>query len=362
MTNSDSVYRILDAAADRGREAVRVLEDAVRFLNDDAAMTEQLKAFRHRYAAMTDLLPWEKRLAARETAGDVGAVIEGAGEYKRESLNRILSANFCRLQESLRSLEEYSKLAVPEMARQAEQLRYLSYTIHKKICGQNPGSERLRLLSAARFYVLIDTAVSDSDLAAIAGAGADIFQLRDKSASDRFLYETGKRFIALLSGLAERGEVSARPLFIVNDRADIALAIGADGVHIGQSELPPAEVRRIIGPDMLLGLSTSSVEEAAAAAKEITGSARVDCLGAGPVFPSKTKSFDQFPGLDYLSALNRMPASSVPVFAIGGITPENLSSVLDTGISRICVANAVTGQPDMGKAARELCALLPSAE
>lgn len=353
----EPVYRILDAAADRGREAVRVIEDAARFLADSSSMTEQLKAFRHRFAELTDSLPWSKRLASRETESDVGTAIEGAGEYRRESLDRILAANFCRLQESLRSLEEYGKMAVPEIARGMEQLRYQSYTLQKEMYTLFIHRDRRERLTAARLYVLIETSISDEDLAAVALAGCGVFQLRDKTASDRVLYEKGKRQIACLDRLVKEKALPRRPLYIVNDRADIALAIGADGLHIGQSELPPNEARKLIGPDLILGLSTSSAAEAESALADIDGPARVDYIGAGPVFPSTTKRFDSFPGLDYLRHLakRRYP---VPVYAIGGITPENLPEVQKTGIDKICVANAVTGRSDMGHAARKLAAQL----
>ena len=133
VSNDRSVWRILDAAANRGREAVRVLEDAVRFLADDELATERLKAFRHDFAAVADRLSIKERLAARATESDVGTQIAASGEYERGSLAQILTANFCRLQESLRSLEEFSKLAAPLRAPEFEQLRYRSYTLQKKL-------------------------------------------------------------------------------------------------------------------------------------------------------------------------------------------------------------------------------------
>jgi len=353
-----SVYRTLDAAADRGREAIRVIEDAVRFLIDDAPLTEQLKNFRHRYAELTACLPWETRLAARQTDADVGTTIEGAGEYRRESLAKILAANFCRLQESLRSLEEYSKLALPEMAHGAERLRYLSYTLQKDVCrAAMPPSDRLVRLTASKLYVLVTASISDANFMAIASAGPVMCQLRDKHATDRELYDAGKRLRALGRTLAARGNIAAAPLLIINDRADIARATDADGVHLGQSELPPAKTREIIGPDRILGLSTSDPGEANAALAEIHGPARVDYLGAGAVFATATKTDARVAGLDYLRRLADYPAS-VPIYAIGGINAENLPQVLETGIRRICVSSAVTGRPDMGTAAQELCTIL----
>jgi len=128
-----NIYRILDAAANRGREAVRVLEDAVRFLADNTEATEELKSFRHAFSALTDQLSMAERLEARATDSDVGTAISAAGEYERSSLETVLTANFCRLQESLRSLEEFSKLVHPEVAPHYEHLRYESYILQQKI-------------------------------------------------------------------------------------------------------------------------------------------------------------------------------------------------------------------------------------
>ena len=356
-----SVWRVLDAAADRGREAVRVIEDAVRFLADDTALDARLKAFRHEFAALTALLSWDERLASRAADADVGSALEGAGEYTRSSLETILAANFCRLQESLRSLEEFSKLTLPEMARRAERLRYASYTLQKEAHGVFSAADRLARLAAARLYVLVTAGISDGDVEQIACAGTEVFQLRDKQASDRQLYHAGRRLAALFDRLAESGKIPVRPLLIVNDRADLAVAVGADGVHVGQTELPVQEARRVIGPGLILGLSTSQPDEAREAIAEAAGPARVDYLGAGSVFPTETKTDAHAAGLGYLRILNDLSVP-VPVFAIGGINAGNLPQVLETGCRRVCVASAVTGRTDMGRAARELHTILTQKE
>lgn len=134
-----SAMRILDAAANRAREAVRVLEDAVRFLTDDAIVTETLKTFRHDLADVANRIPLDARLDGRDTVSDVGTQIAADGEYERVSIETIMTANFCRLQESLRSLEEFSKLAFPELAPAFEQLRYRSYTLQKTLYSLGAG-------------------------------------------------------------------------------------------------------------------------------------------------------------------------------------------------------------------------------
>lgn len=125
------IYRILDAAANRGREALRVVEDAARFLEDDAELTARLKETRHRFAAAQNKFDRRERLDARDVGADVGTCVETEDEYRRTSLADVLAANFARLQEAARSLEEYSKIVAPEVARDWEQIRYAAYSLEK---------------------------------------------------------------------------------------------------------------------------------------------------------------------------------------------------------------------------------------
>lgn len=125
------IYRILDAAANRGREALRVVEDAARFLEDDAELTARLKETRHRFAAAQNRFDRRERLDARDVDADVGTRVETEDEYRRTSLADVLAANFARLQEAARSLEEYSKIVAPEVARDWEQIRYAAYSLEK---------------------------------------------------------------------------------------------------------------------------------------------------------------------------------------------------------------------------------------
>ncbi|MGC4007112.1 MAG: thiamine phosphate synthase [Pirellulales bacterium] len=120
----------------------------------------------------------------------------------------------------------------------------------------------------------------------------------------------------------------------MNDRPDLAVLCGADGVHVGQEELPVHDVRRIVGPDMLVGVSTHSIEQARKAVLD-----GADYLGVGPTFPSTTKSFDAFPGLDLVRAV--ASEITLPAFAIGGITVENVLEVRKAGLHRIAVGGAV---------------------
>ncbi|MBR0193460.1 MAG: hypothetical protein IJQ31_15485 [Thermoguttaceae bacterium] len=133
MPDSTIYLRVIDASANRACEALRVIEDFVRFVQDDPFLVENLKTLRHRLVQNVLKFPMPERLAYRETEADVGTRIETKTEFSRSSLQAVLDANFSRLQESLRSLEEFSKLTQPEAAREFEQMRYASYTLQRVV-------------------------------------------------------------------------------------------------------------------------------------------------------------------------------------------------------------------------------------
>jgi thiamine-phosphate pyrophosphorylase len=138
---------------------------------------------------------------------------------------------------------------------------------------------------------------------------------------------------------------------IMNDRPDLALLSRANGVHVGQDELVVRDVKRIVGGQMLIGVSTHTIEQARQAVQD-----GANYIGCGPTFPSSTKQFEHFPGLDFL----RQVAAEIalPAFAIGGITTANLSLVLATGFKRIAVGGAIAAASDIGaEATRFLKAL-----
>ena len=175
--------------------------------------------------------------------------------------------------------------------------------------------------------------------AAIEG-GARIIQIRDKNASDRRFYEDALEL--------RRITREAGALFLVNDRVDIAAAVGADGINLGQTDLPVAAARRILGKGVLIGTSADTPEQAAQA---VTDGA--DYIGYGPVFPTATK-LDAGPvsGLDTLRRV--CESTDVPVVAIGGISTSNIASVAEAGAACAAVISAVVCADDMTLATREL--------
>ncbi len=339
-----AALRILDAAANRAGEGLRVIEDYLRFHLDDRHLTRLCKAIRHELAATLRIYGDRERHAARETQADVGTSVSLPAEQTRSNLAAVLSASFKRVEQSLRSLEEFSKTMSPETAATIEQLRYRVYTLEKVTGTTHHGIERL---AGAQLYVLIDGGPSiDSfrgTVQSLIGAGVSVLQLRDKNLADRQLLERARLLRDISTG--------TETLFIMNDRPDVALLAGADGVHVGQDELTVKDARRILGPRGLVGLSTHSLEQARAAVLD-----GADYIGVGPTFPSHTKQFAEFTGPELLRAV--AAEIRLPAFAIGGITAANVDQVLDAGFSRIAVSGAVTAAQDPATAARQLQARL----
>lgn len=178
---------------------------------------------------------------------------------------------------------------------------------------------------------------------ALVRGGATCLQLRDKEANNRELYEEARLLKA-----------SLRPLsipFIVNDRLDIALTVDADGVHLGEEDIPIREARRILGKGKILGASADTVEAAARAARE-----GADYIGFGAVFPTGTKEDAQVSGLALLSRVKQ--AVSIPVVAIGGIKRSNALEALNAGADGLAVISDLLEAPDVEARAREFSTLL----
>jgi thiamine-phosphate pyrophosphorylase len=335
-----TVLRIFDAAANRAREGLRVVEDYARFVLDDRHLTEQLKAVRHTLTSALAMVPLGHRLAARETQADVGTELSTPSERRRIDAAEVATANFARIQESLRSLEEFGKIVGDDVSAPIERLRYRVYTLQRAI---ETTRTSLARLERARLYVLIDGRANPAEfetlVRTLVAAGVHAIQLRDKRLDDRQMLQRARLLREVTRG--------AGVLCIVNDRPDLAAATHADGVHVGQEELPVKEARAIVGPDALIGVSAHSIEQARQAVLD-----GANYLGLGPTFPSTTKPFDHFPGLDLLRAV--AAEIRLPAFAIGGISRDNLSQVLHAGISRIAVSGAVCSAADPGAVVRDL--------
>jgi thiamine-phosphate pyrophosphorylase len=205
-------------------------------------------------------------------------------------------------------------------------------------------------LAAARLYLVCGVPGDPPDTErlpelireAVAG-GVEIVQLREKHLSDDELTAVANALRALCERIGA--------LLVVNDRPLVALEVGADGVHVGQDDMPVEEVREMVGPDMLIGLSTHSPEEIDAVDPRL-----VDYIGVGPIHETPTKLGRPAVGLELVryAAAN----AKVPFFAIGGLNEHNLREAIEAGASRAAVLRAIADAPDPQTAARALRTLL----
>jgi thiamine-phosphate pyrophosphorylase len=260
-------------------------------------------------------------------------------------LREVVQANLKRLQEALRSLEEFGKLHGAGVGQELEQLRYRSYTLERALL---LGADARQRLADARLYVLLTRsqcqAALDWTIQECAAGGVRIVQLREKELSDRELLERARQ--------VRRWTRQAGVLFIMNDRPDIARLAEADGVHVGQDELSVRDVRRIVGPDALVGVSTHNLDQLRQAI--LDGASYV---GVGPTFPSGTKNFESLAGLDFVR--QAAAETSLPAFVIGGITPQTIAQTVAAGARRVAVSQAICQADEPRAVAADLLSWLP---
>jgi thiamine-phosphate pyrophosphorylase len=187
------------------------------------------------------------------------------------------------------------------------------------------------LLDNARLYFVVEASASDRLLDAALAGGCDLLQLRDHDATDDELLAAAERF-------RDACDVHGA-LFVVNDRPELALQAGADGVHVGQDDLPVDAVRRLVGPDVFIGLSTHAPEQF-----DDGLSSDADYLSVGPVWETPTKAGRPAAGIDYVRYAAEH--ATKPWFAIGGIDQQNIGEVIAAGARRAVVVRAIRDADD----------------
>jgi len=348
------VWRILDANLNRASEGLRVIEEIARFVMDNEALTAEIKQCRHRLAEVCrhPAFNYTVLVDARDAQEDVGGGhTYSHSEGLRADYREIAIANIKRVQEAARALEEFGKLVNPAVGHGFKQFRFMVYTMEKRL--SSAFCLYQQLMPDWGLYVITGErwsrgrSLSDIVSQAIAG-GATAIQLREKGMDTRQLVEEGRciRKITQKAGVA----------LIINDRADVALAIDADGVHIGQQDMNIADVRRIIGIDKLIGVSTHNLIEA-----KLAEEAGADYIGVGPVFATNTKEDVETPrGLQLLQEICN--AVSIPCIAIGGIKQDNLAQVIAAGADGIAVITAVVAADNVKQAAVEMLQIINNAK
>lgn len=344
MGPMDARLRMLDASANRAREALRVMEDIARFALDDESLCRELKEIRHGLrGALEQALGTGAEaamLAWRDAPGDVGTQVATDAEGRRDDLRAVGAAAGKRLSEALRSMEEVCKTFDGPGAAMLERLRYAGYEAERRLLSAMGTGRGVQWRLCVLITQSLCTHHSWEEVArgAIEG-GADCVQLREKKLPDQELVRRAGRLVDLARSHRVDGRAAS---VIINDRADVALVAGADGVHLGQDDLPLREARRMVGANLLVGVSTHTIAQARQAAM---GGA--DYCGVGPMFETGTKDAGPIAGRAYLREYLATPQTArVPHLAIGGITVENIGQLSAAGCRGVAVSSAVCGARD----------------
>lgn len=337
-----SVYRIIDANFNRAREAARVMEEFCRFTLNSVPLSKRAKQLRHELSAAVGRLDMGRLISSRDTLGDVGVGQTVDGQLARRDLNDCLIAACKRLGEALRAIAEISGIEDRNLSVTIEKLRYDAYTLEKDVVLFSDAYIRF---NCVRLYIVITSDLSDEVISLAqkcAVGGADCIQMRTKSLEDDELYALAVKFTGICR---ENGVIS-----IVNDRADIAVAAGADGLHVGQNDLPIAQARKLQLYPLIIGKSTHSLEQLRAACEELPA-----YVGLGPVHATATKPTAAAVGLEYVrQGTELLGDTGIGHAAIGGINIDNVEEVLGAGARCIAVCAAVTKAADPTAACRAL--------
>jgi thiamine-phosphate pyrophosphorylase len=323
------VLRILDANVNRCAEGLRVIEEVARFDLSDRSLQRRLKGIRHAVRHGMDCFTGQP-FRARDSETDIGRDSSSQSEMRRGSLESVLRANFARSEEALRVIEEFGKLLDETAASGFKGLRFELYGLEREFFG--PDVTGARMPSSPFIYAILDRdLIEESNLdrtvMALVEGGVGLIQYRAKG----WKRDDQRRDLVGVLAVAESRSVPV----IVNDDPGLAAEVGAHGVHLGEDDPPPAEARALLGPSAIIGATVHSLDEFERLSLEV-----VDYVSVGALFASRTKPEVPAIGLSLLRLI-RERAPDACVVAIGGITKDNVESVLDTGIDGIAIARAL---------------------
>lgn len=346
-TFSEKELNIIDANLDRAKEGLRVCEDITRFVLEHKPLMNALKDQRHACtkALKDSKLSTTQLLSARKKRTDVGQYTFSKGEKSRKSEEDLLAANFSRVQESFRVLEELFKKTNPFTAFQFKQLRFKNYELQNSVMLSFERNKKIKKFEQAKLYAVLTLEKESPNTylkitKKLLSAGVKIIQLRPKTLSDKTFLKTAKKLRAITENKA---------LFIIDNRPDLAVLCNADGVHIGQNDLSVKECRSIIGFDKLIGKSTHSKKQILSTLKESP-----DYSSVGPIFETKSVPY-KTAGLGIISSAKKQ---KIPFVAIGGIDESNVKKVIQKGAERVAVITALTKSKNPTKTAKKLMSLI----
>lgn len=337
-----STYRIIDANLNRLREGLRVVEEWCRFVMESQALASEVKNIRHDLIQIALAAGWnrENLLQNRNTEDDVGVNLSTPSEYKKENEKEILLSNFSRIQEALRVLEEFGKLE--KVGQLFEKIRYQVYTLEKNVM-QSFTCYNLK----ENVYILLTKSFCKNEyfstIENLCLAGARLFQLREKNLNDHDFFNLANKAVSIISSFGGTT--------ILNNRVDLALAVGANGVHLGNEDMPIAAARKIARRPFIIGATIHSMKELSLIPFD-----QIDYIGVGPCFPTETKPDLTASGLSLIQKIYAQSKS--PAFAIGGISPNNINEIGKAGIKKIAVCSAIISHAEPVKIYQQIASSL----
>jgi thiamine-phosphate pyrophosphorylase len=324
MLYSKITDQLIDLNLNRLSEGLKVLEDITRFFFRDKNSLLRIRTLkRNLWKNVSEIR--KKVIWARQSKQDLGRSA-AFDIHRRGNIVDTLTANFKRGQEASRVLEELFKTINSEHSRSFKTLRFMLYDWEKELFNQ------INLAFNPRIYVILDIAtVGKRNLGQITRAcvvaGATMIQLREPK------HTITKQWLSDAQKI-KKAISDQRVKLIINDRADVAMAINADGIHIGKEDIPLKIARRILGDDKIIGVTVRNVRDALAAQKD-----GADYISIGSIYASPSKPSAPVVGIKTLKRVTK--AVKIPVTAIGGITSKNSKEVFKTGVSGIAIVSSV---------------------
>ena len=326
--SDNRIAQLIDANLDRAREGLRVMEDWCRFGLKRSDFSIQIKDWRQQLGAHHHKIYRKARLTSKDPAMGISHPLQKV----RETPEAVFIANSSRVQEALRVIEEFTRITDTKLCEVATKIRYQTYDIEIKVLNSNENMDKRQTLKDCSIYLLTTNRSNLEEVVLQAlKAGVKIVQYREKFLNDNEKVLQAKSLASLCK--------EYNSLFIINDRIDIALAVEADGIHLGQEDMPTKIAREILGTEKIIGRSTHCSEDIKNAEKE-----GCDYIGIGPIFPSETKKQLRPLGIDYLK--KGLSETLLPAFAIGGINSSNINKLNHINNLRIAVSDAIINSND----------------
>jgi len=316
------ILRIIDANFNRTREGLRVIEEAIRFVYQNEKILKEIRKIRHEISVkIFKFFPPEKLKSSRFIREDKGKSLD---IKKKINFKKVVETNFLRVEESLRCLEEYSKIINSDAFGFFHNIRFKIYEMEKKIITYLSRKK----IKVPFVYVILNLKEKDENflkfVKEVLDGKPDIIQLRYKGENIKYFLETAKKLKKIMPD-----EI----IYIINDRVDIGFLSESDGVHLGQNDINIEDARKLI-PEKILGISVSNFEEV----KKVKNK-DIDYIAVGSIFKSPTKPEKKIVGTGIFKKIKE--DISIPVVGIGGINIENAEKVIEEGADGIAVISAV---------------------